>query len=173
MGVAAALAIYALTPSVLATAQEANISATVASLGSGTVASRISVDAVKPKPATDRGLALPSLTLFDDGSGPRVTSLVLEFPVLDLEEASVASRLGDQSLPAIFRAGPLAGSALTSPIRGLTFTTLGTAPLSLSFGQMGTGTPAPGSPSVAAAAVSLTPSTRLIRTGFIIWWEIC
>ena len=157
MGVVAALALNALMPPVLAAAQEANISTTVASLGSGTVASRISFDAVKPKPATDRGLALPSLILIDDGSGPRVTSLVLELPVLDLEGASVASRLGDQSLPAVFRAGPLAGSALTSPIRGLTFTTMRTAPLSLSFGQMGTGTPAPGSPAFAGAAVSLDP----------------
>ena len=167
MGVAA-LALLALMPPVLATAQEANISTTVASLGSGTVASRISFDAVKPKPATDRGLALPTLILFDDGSGPRVTSLVLELPVLDLEEASVASRLGDQSLPAVFRAGPLAGSGLTSPLRGLTFTTMGTAPMSLSFGQMGTGTPAPGSPALAAAAVSLTPSTRLSLTPHVL-----
>jgi hypothetical protein len=161
VGVVAALAVYALIPPGLAAAQEANISTTVASLGSGTVASRISFDAVMPKPATDRGLALPSLTLIDDGSGPRVTSLVLDLPALDLGEASLASRLGDQSLPAVFRAGPLAGSALAAPIRGLTFTTTGTAPLSLSFGQMGTGTPAPGSPAFAAAAVSFTPSTRL------------
>ena len=163
--VVAALALCALQPPALATAQEANISTTVASLGSGTVASRISFDAVKPKPATDRGLALPSLSLIDDGSGPRVTSLVLELPVLDFEEASVASRLGDQSLPAVFRAGPLAGSALTSPIRGLTFTTMRTAPLSLSFGQMGTveaGTP--GSRTFGAAALSFTPSPRLSLT---------
>ena len=168
MRVVAALALYALMPPVLATAQEANVSTTVASLGSGIVASRISFDAVKPKPATDRGLALPTLVLFDDGSGPRVTSLVLELPVLDLEEASVASRLGDQSLPAVFRAGPLAGSGLTSPIRGLTFTTMGTAPVSLSFGQMGTGTPAPGSPALAAAAVSVTPNTRLSLTPHVL-----
>ena len=167
MGVVAALALYALTPPALATAQEANMSTTVASLGSGTVTSRINLEAVKPKPATDRGLALPSLSLIDDGSGPRVTSLVLELPVLDLGEASVASRLGDQSLPAVFRAGPLAGSALTSPIRGLTLTTMGTAPLSLSFGQMGTGLAtdgAQGSPAFAAAAVSFSPSTRLSLT---------
>jgi hypothetical protein len=166
IGVVAALALSALMPPVLATAQEANMSTTVASLGSGTVTSRISLEAVKPKPATDRGLSLPSLSLIDDGSGPRVTSLVLELPVLDLGEASVASRLGDQSLPAVFRAGPLAGSALASPIRGLTFTTMGTAPLSLSFGQMGT-VPANGtlvSPAFAAAAVSFTPSPRLSLT---------
>jgi hypothetical protein len=168
MGVVAALALYALMRPVLATAQDANISTTVASVGSGTLASRINLDAVKPKPATDHGLALPSFALIDDGSGPRVTSLVLELPVLDLEKFSVASRLGDQPLPAVFRAAPLAGSALTSPIRGLTLTTTGAAPLSLSFGEMGsvpaTGTTAPGPPAVAAAAVSFTPSTRLSLT---------
>ena len=169
MGVVAALAAYALMPPILATAQEANISTTVASLGSGTVTSRISLDAVKPKPATDRGLALPSLTLIDDGSGPRVTNLVLELPFLDLGGASVASRLGDQSLPAVFRAAPLAGSALTSPIHGLTFTTTGTAPLSLSFGQMGTVLAAgTGSPAFAATAVSFTPSTRLSLTPHVL-----
>ena len=166
MGAFAALVLFALMTPVLATAQEANLSTTVASLGSGTVASRINLDAVKPKPATDRGLAMPSLTLMDDGSGPRVTSLVLELPVLDLGAASVASRLGDQSLPAVFRAAPLAGSALTSPIRGLTFTSTGTAPLSLSFGQMGTvlATGTRGAPAFAAAAVSFTPSSRLSLT---------
>ncbi len=172
MGLVAALASYALMAPVLATAQEANMSTTVASLGLGTVTSRINLDAVKPKPATDRGLALPSLTLIDDGSGPRLTSLVLELPVLDLGEDSVASRLGDQSLPAVFRAAPLAGSALTSPIRGLTFTSSGTAPLSLSFGQMGTvpatGRRAPGSPAFSAAAVSFTPSTRLSLTPHVL-----
>jgi hypothetical protein len=45
-------------------------------------------------------------------------------------------------------------------------TTTGTAPLSLSFGQMGTvlATDTPGSPAFAAAAVSFTPSTRLSLT---------
>ena len=160
--------LYALVPPLLATAQEANMSTTVASLGSGTATSLIKLDAVKPKPATDRGLGLPSLTVTDDGSGPRVRDLVLELPDLDLGVVSVASRLGDQPLPAVFRAAPLAGSALASPMRGLTFTTAGTAPLSLSFGQMGTvpatGTPAPGSPALAAVAVSFTPSSRVSLT---------
>jgi hypothetical protein len=138
------------------------------SLGSGTVTSLINFDAVKPKPAADRGLALISLALTDDGSGPRVRNLVMELPDLDLGEVAVASRLGDQPLPAVFRAAPLAGSALASPMRGLTFTTAGTAPLSLSLGQMGTvlatGAPAPTSPALAAAAVSFTPNTRLSVT---------
>ena len=144
------------------------MSTTVASLGAGTGTSLIKLDAVKPKPATDRGLALPSAALIDDGSGPRVRNLVLELPDLDLGEVAVASRLGDQPLPAVFRAAPLAGPALASPMRGMAFTTTGTAPLSLSFGQMGTvpatGTPAPGSPALAAAAVSFTPNTRLSVT---------
>jgi hypothetical protein len=158
----------ALMPPVPATAQQANMSTTVASLGAGTATSLITLDSIEVKPATDRGLALPSLAVTDDGSGPRVRNLVMELPGLDLGAVSVASRLGDQPLPAVFRAGPLAGSALASPVRGLTFATTGTAPLSLSFGQMGTvpatGTPAPGSPAVAAAAVSFNPSTRLSVT---------
>ena len=167
MGVVAAVAMYPLMSPIPATAQEANVSTTVASLGSGTVTSRISFDAVKPKPATDHGLAVPSLSLIDDGNGLRVTRLVLELPVLELEEASVASRLGDQSLPAVFRAGPLAGSGLASPLRGLTFTTTGTAPLSLSFGQLGTSA-TPGSPAFVAAAASFTPGTRLSLTPHVL-----
>src|SRR5215207_8403215 len=125
IGFIAALAWCALMSPVLATAQEANMWTTVAVQGSGTVISRINLDEVKPKPATEPGLSLPSLTLIDDGSGPRVTSLVLELPILELEGASVVSRLGDQSLPAVFRTAPLAGSALRSPVRGAAFTTTG------------------------------------------------
>lgn len=163
MGVVAAGAMYALTVPLVATAQEANMSTTVASLGSGTATSLINFDAVKPKPATDRGPALPSLALANDGSGPRVSRLVLELPDFGLGDVAVASRLGDQPLPAVFRAGPLTGSALASPMRGLTFTTTGAAPLSLSFGQMGT-VPATGTPALAAAAVRFTPNTRLSVT---------
>jgi hypothetical protein len=166
MGVVAAWALYALVAPLVATAQEAVMSTTVASLGSGTATSRINFDAVKPKPATDRGLALPSLSLIDDGSGPRVRSLTLQMPDLDLGGISVASSLGDQRLPAVFRSAALAGPALASPARGLTLMTTGGAPLSLSFGQMPV--PAtrtlPTSPAFAAAAVSFTPSSRLSVT---------
>jgi hypothetical protein len=168
MGVVAALALYAVSSPVRVAAQEANLSTMAASLGSGTVTSRINLEAVRPAPAADRRLTLPSLTVIDDGSGPRVTSLVLDLPVIDLEAVSVASRVGDQPLPAVFRTAPLAGSALTAPIRGLTLTTTGARPLNLSFGQMGTvsatGTPTPGSPAVAAAALSFTPSSRFLLT---------
>ena len=138
------------------------MSTTVASLGSGTATSLINFDAVKPKPATDRGLALPSLALTDDGSGPRVRRLVLELPDLGLGDVAVASRLGDQPLPAVFRAAPLAGSALASPMRGLTFTTTGAAPLSLSFGQMGT-VPATGTPRARRGGRELHPEYPPLR----------
>jgi hypothetical protein len=149
----------------LAAAQEATVSTTVASFGPGAATSVINLDSIEAKPATNRGLALPSLALTDDGSGPRVRNLVLELPDFDFGGLAVASRLGDQPLPAILRPGSLAGAALASPIRALTVTTAGISPLTLSFGQMGsgpaTGAPAPGSPALAAAAVSFAPNTRL------------
>ena len=160
---AAALGFCFSMPPVAATAQEANLSTMVASLGSSTASSLINFDTIKPKPATDRGLALPALTLTDDGTGLRVRRLVLELPDLGLGDIAVASRLGDQPLPAVFRAGPLAGPALAPAMRGLTFSTTGAAPLSLSFGQMGT-VSATGAPALAGAAVRFTPNTRLSVT---------
>jgi len=170
MRVVCAWALYALIAPLAAAAQEAVISTTVAPPGSGTLTSRINFDEVKPKPATDRTLALPSLSLIDDGSGPRVTSLMLQLPDLDLGGLSLASRLGDQRLPAVFRAGALAGPALASPVRGLTLMTAGRAPFSVSVGQMpvlGTGRPLT-SPALASAAVSFTPSSRLSLTPLVL-----
>jgi hypothetical protein len=89
MGVVAAALCLSMSP-VPAAAQDANMSTTVASLGSGTT-SLIKLDAVTAKPATDRGPALPSLAVTDDGSGPRVRNLVLELPDLDLGDVAVAS----------------------------------------------------------------------------------
>jgi hypothetical protein len=148
----------------LASAQEVTMSTTVASFGASGSTSRITLDSIETKPATDRGLALPSLSLIDDGSGPRVSNVVVKLPELALGGVAVGSRLGDQPLPAVFRAAPLAGAALSSSVRGLTFTTAGVSPLSLTLGQMGavqaTGLPAPGSPALAGAAVSFTPTAR-------------
>ena len=158
-------ALCALMLCVPVTAQEVNMSTPVAPLGDGTGTALIKLDSVKPKPATDRGLALPSVALIDDGGHVSLRTLVMELPDLDVGEIAVASRLGDQPLPAVFRAGPLAGSALASPLRGLTFTTTGTTPVSLSFGQMGGVSAAtPGSPALAAAAVSFNPNPRLSVT---------
>jgi hypothetical protein len=158
-------ALCVLMLSVLATAQEINMSTPVASVADGTGTAFIKVDSVKPKPATDRGLALPSMTAIDDGGHVSLRTLIMELPDLDVGEITVASRLGDQPLPAVFRAAPLAGATLVSPLRGLTFTTAGTTPVTLSFGQMGGASAAtPGSPALAAAAVSFNPNTRLSVT---------
>src|SRR5262249_51580621 len=92
--------------------------------------------------------------------------LVLQLPDADLGETSLASSLGDQRLPAVFRAGALAGPALASPERGLTLTTTGSTSLNLAFGQMrvpAAGRP-PISPAFAAAAISFTPSSRVSVT---------
>jgi hypothetical protein len=166
MGVAFAWALYALIAPHAATAQEAVMSTTAAPLGSGTVTSRINFEEIKPKPATDRNLAVPTLSLIDDGSGPHVTSLMLQLPDLDLGGLSLASRFGDQRLPAVFRAGPLAGPALASPVRGVTLTTKGSAPVNLSFGEMPVAATGerPTSPAFAAASVNFTPSSRLSLT---------
>src|SRR5262245_33430838 len=166
MGVVAAWAVFALTAPIVATAQEAVILTSVTPLGSGTATSRINLDTVEPKPATDRGLALPSISLRDDGSGPRVGRLALQMPDFDLGGVAVASSLGDYRLPAVFRAAALAGPALASPARGLALRTTSGAPLSVSFGQMllpAAGT-VPASPAFAAAALSITPTSRLSVT---------
>src|SRR5262245_33674485 len=115
MRVVAAWALCALMAPSVAAAQEAVMLTTAAPLGSGTATSRINLDTVEPKPVTNRGLALPSISLVDDGSGPRVGSLILQMPDFDLGGISVASSLGDQHLPAVFRAAALAGPGLASP----------------------------------------------------------
>lgn len=144
-----------------AAGQDANVSTSVTPLGAGSTASVLTLQTITPKSATDRGPALPSLTLIDDGAALRVSNLTLELPDLGLGGMAVASKLGDQPLPGVFRGAPLAGSALAAPIRGVTFTTAGAA-LSVAVGQMG---PAPqGAPGLAAAAVNFTPSTRLSVT---------
>lgn len=147
----------------LAPAQEAKVSFRAASAGTGSMLPLFSLDAAGP--ATHRGATLPALTLTNGDSGPRVQNLVLAFPDMTLGGLAVRSRLGDQPLPAIFRASSLAGSSLTSPVRGLSLTTAGPTPVSLSFGQTGinaaTGTSAPGSPSLMALGMTLAPTARV------------
>lgn len=138
---------------------------TVAPISSG-AAARISLDSVAAKPATDRGLRLPVFSVVDDGSGPQLNSLMLQMPAVSFGENTLSSVVGDHRLPAVFRGGTLAGPALASTARGMSFTTTGGAPVSLSFGHLsvpGQGGAAP-PPTFAAAAVSFTPSGRLSVT---------
>lgn len=164
-GILALLVLSGSLVSFTAQAQDAVMSTSVAPGGSGAT-SRISLDTVTAKPATDRGLTLPAFSLIDDGTGPRLNSLMLQMPTVDFGDVTVTSVLGDQRLPAVFRSGTFAGPALASATRGLTLTTSGRAPWSLSFGQL----TLPGQsktadvPTFAAAAVSFTPSKRLSVT---------
>ena len=165
MAVAAAMLCVLAAP-LSATAQEAVLSTSVASPGSIDATSRITINTVAPKPATDNRPTLPSVSWLDDGSGPRITSLTLELPKVDLGAISLGSRVGDQRLPAVFRAGALAGPGLALPARGVTLTTGSRAPMILSFEQMPVQATrgGPTSTAIAAAAVSFTPNSRVFVT---------
>ena len=161
-----AMAALCVLPPRAATAQQAVVSTSVASPGSATATSRINLNTVAPSPGTDRRPTLPFVSLMDNGSGLQVTSLTLELPKVDLGAISVGSRFGDQRLPAIFRAGALAGPALASPVRGAMLTTTGSAPLTLLFERLPVAATrtAPASTAIAAAALSITPSSRVFVT---------
>jgi hypothetical protein len=147
------------------------MSTTAAPLGSGAAASGLIINAVKPAPATDRGLALPALSLTNDGSGPQVRSLMLQMPSFELGSISVASDLGDLRLPSVVRDSAVAGPALASQGRGLTLAFNSSTPLTLSFAQMPVSgsLKGPSSPALAAAALSFTPSKRISVTPKILF----
>ena len=88
---AAASALLALMAPHTAAAQEVVMSTTVAPLGSGTATSRLNLDAVKPQPGGGRGLALPALSLIDDGTGLQVRSLTLQMPSVELDRLTFES----------------------------------------------------------------------------------
>ncbi len=159
----AASAVFLLIFPALASSQEAKVSFRVPSTGQGTTLPLFTLDAAAP--GTNRGAMLPSLTLTSDGSRDRVQNLVFAFPELALGGHAVQSRLGDQPLPAMFRASSFAGSSLAAPVRGLSLTTAGPSPVSLSFGQTGvnrtTGASAPGAPSLMALGMTLASGPRI------------
>lgn len=163
LGLAAGV-LYALIVPGRAAAQDVVLSTAVAPLGAGAAASRVNIDTVKPQPSTARGPALPALSLTDDGTGPQVRTLMLQMPAFDLGGIAVASGVGDQRVPAVFRDSSLAGPAMASTARGLTLAFKSSAPVSLSFAPTpAAGTtkqPAPGF----AAAVSFNPSSRVSVT---------
>ncbi|MEZ5283851.1 MAG: hypothetical protein R2712_03365 [Vicinamibacterales bacterium] len=145
-----------------AAAQQADMSTSAAASGSGPVTSVITFDTILPEPA-GHGVALPSVTVADDGSGLRVRSLVLDLSDVGFGGVSAASRLGDQQLPSVFRSGSLSGSGLGASIRGMSLTTSGATRTNLSFGQMGDGFD-PAAPTVAAAALTYVPSPQFSLT---------
>ena len=141
------------------------MSTTVAPLGSGAATSRLNIDTVKPTQATDRGPALPSLALTDDGSGPQVRSLMLQLPAFNLGSIAVASAVGDQRLPSAVRDSALAGPALGATARGFALAIKSSTPISLSFAPAPVAGPGkqPSAPAF-AAAMSFNASPRISVT---------
>ena len=145
-------------------AQQAKVSFRVAPFGTTKSASPLfKIDIVEPQ--SRKGMTLPSLTLVDTSTGPRLTNLALTMPRLLIGETSVESKFGDQPLPRSFVSSPLAGASVKRPIRGLSFSTSGSTPWSFSVGQLDNGTNQPATsstaPGIMALAMGLTPTKRV------------
>lgn len=144
-------------------AQQANVSVRVAPFGVRTSVPLFSVDIVEP--ATRSGRALPSLTVVNTSDGPQLTNLAFALPELTIGHTAVTSRLGDQKLPRTFLSSPLSGASVQWPMRGVSLSTAGAAPMTLSVGRLDAGynasmLSAP-PPSVMALAVSLSPTEKV------------
>src|SRR5262245_31439691 len=81
--------------------------------------------------------AVPSVTVVETPSGPRLSNLALKLPPITIaDDTVVASQLGDQPLPRTFSSSPWAGTAVRRPMRGLSLSTAGTTPVNFLFGQL-------------------------------------
>jgi hypothetical protein len=116
-----------------ATAQEAHVSFRAPLNTSGTTP-LFNFEVVEPpkQPA----VALPSVTVVETPRGPRMSNVALKLPPLSIGGTSLASNLGDQALPRTFSSSPWAGDFVKRPIRGLSFSTTGSAPVNILVGQM-------------------------------------
>ena len=144
-------------------AQQVNVSFRVAPLGSLSTSPLFTVNVIDAP--SRRGVTLPSLTVTDTASGPQLANLALALPVMTINRTAVTSRFGDQRLPQTFLVSPLSGGSVRAPMRGVSFSTAGATPWTVSIGQLdtasNTGVPTSSGPSVVALAVNLTPYRRL------------
>ncbi|HEY6363000.1 MAG TPA: hypothetical protein VIX63_17965 [Vicinamibacterales bacterium] len=144
-------------------AQQVKVSLRVAPLGSLSTSPLFVVDVIEAP--SRRGVTLPSLTVTDTASGPQLANLALALPVMTINRTSVTSRFGDQQLPQTFLVSPLSGDSVHAPMRGVSFSTAGATPWTVSIGQLDTasytGVPTSSGPSVVALAVNLAPYRRL------------
>jgi hypothetical protein len=140
-------------------AQRAKVSFRVAPFGTPNLSPLFRVEIAAPSP--EDGILFPSLTLTETDRGPQLTNLALLLPDLTIGETAIASRLGDQPLPGDFVSSPLFGSSIRRPMRGLSFSTNGATPWTVSLGQLDPGSSQPGSTGVAALAVNLARQRRL------------
>jgi hypothetical protein len=89
-----------------------------------------------------------------------MSNVALKLPPVTLGDMAIASQIGDQRLPRSFSSSPWAGGAVTRPMRGLSFSTAGTTPVSVMVGELDATSRPPQSsdtPGVVAAAMSVTP----------------
>jgi hypothetical protein len=140
------------------TAQEAQVSLYSTAFNGPSATPLFKLDIVdSPNRAT---AALPSVTVVETPLGPRMSNVALKLPPVTLGDTAIASQIGDQRLPRSFSSSPWAGSAVTRPMRGLSFSTAGTAPVSVLVGELDATSRPPQSsdtPGVVAAAMSVTP----------------
>jgi len=144
-------------------AQEAHVWVGTAPLSAPSTTPVFTLDVVEsPKrPAP----ALPSVTVVETPSGPRMSNLALKLP-LTIADSAVASQLGDQTLPRTFSSSPWAGSAVRRPMRGLSFSTAGPTPVNFLFGQLDPSSQSPSgsTPGVVALSKGVTSSKELSVT---------
>jgi len=110
---------------------------------------------------------MPSVTVVETPLGPRMSNLTLKLPSITIADTAVASQLGDQTLPRTFSSSPWAGGAVKRPMRGLSFSTAGTTPVSFLFGQLDASSRPPQSsnmPGVVALTMGVTSSKELSVT---------
>jgi len=110
---------------------------------------------------------MPSVTVVETPLGPRMSNLALKLPPITIADTAVASQLGDQTLPRTFSSSPWAGSAVKRPMRGLSFSTAGTTPVSFHLGQLDASSRPPQSsnvPGVVALTMGVTSSKELSVT---------
>jgi hypothetical protein len=115
-------------------AQEAHVSFGAAPFNTPGATPLFKLDIVEsPK---QPAVALPSVTVVETSSGPRMSNVVLKLPEITLGGTAVASQLGDQPLPRTFSSSRWAGTMVKRPIRGLSLSTSGTTPVSLLVGEL-------------------------------------
>ena len=96
-----------------------------------------------------------------------MSNLALKLPSITIADRVVASQLGDQTLPRTFSSSLWAGGAVKRPMRGLSFSTAGTTPVSLLFGELDASSRPPQSnntPGVVALTMGVTSSKELSVT---------
>lgn len=110
--------------------------------------------------------AVPSVTVVETPRGPRMSNLALKLPPITIADTAVASQLGDQTLPRTFSSSSWAGDAVRRPVRGLSFSTAGSTPVTFLFGQLDPTSrePSNDTPGVVALTMGVTSSKELSVT---------